>query len=183
MSVYRPVPSDPPWRIRRGGASGPASFGRRWAAVAVGEALIAAGLLLVVEGGSDVRLWPLAVGVGLLVAAPFTIAKLSGHGNWPLAAAGATTGFLLTYGLLFPVDDLLPTVAVAFGVGAGIALRWRTSRDLAVRAVAVVALGAAALAAAAADSRAAVWTTVVAALPVVALADELARRTSRSSSP
>jgi hypothetical protein len=181
VAVYRPVPSDPPWRIRRGRTTRPVSFGRRWAAVAVGEALIAAGLLLVVEAGSDVGPWPRGAGVGLLLVAPFAVAKLSGHENWPLAAVSATAGLLVAFGLLFPVDDLLPTLAVAFGVGAAIALAWRTRRDLIVRSVAVVALGAAAFAAAAADSRAVVWATIVAALPVVALADELARRALRDA--
>jgi hypothetical protein len=178
VAVYQPVPSDPPWRIRRGRAARPASFARRWAAVAVGGALIAAGLPLVVadEVASP---WPLA-GVALLLVAPFVIAKLSRHANWPLAGVGATAGFLLAFGLLFPADDVLPTLAVAFGTGAAVALAWRTRRDLGVRAVAVAALGVAAFAAATADSRALVWATVVAALPLVALADELARRTSRS---
>jgi hypothetical protein len=147
--------------------------------VAVGEALIATGLALAVAGGSDLRPLPLNVGVGLLLVAPFAIAKLSRHENWPLAAVGAVVGFLLAFGLLFPVDDLLPTLAVAFGVGAAVALAWRTPRDLRPRAATVLALGAAAFVAASADARTLVWATIAVALPVVALGDELARRISR----
>jgi hypothetical protein len=147
--------------------------------VAVGEFLIASGLALAVSGGSDLRLLPLSVGVGILLVAPFAIAKGSGHWNWPLAGVGAVVGFLLAFGLLFPVDDVLPTFAVAFGVGGAIALAWRRPRDLTLRAAAVGGLAAAAFAAAHGDARTLVWVTIVLAVPVVALADELARATSR----
>ena len=176
--MYRPVPSDPPWRIRRrAGATAPA--GRRWAAVVLGVELVVVGLALAVWAAGDERPLLVTVAVAILLAAPFAIAKLSGHRNWPLAAVGAVAGFLVAYGLLFPVDDLLPTFAVAVGVGGGIALAWRRTRDLLVRAAAVAALGAAAFAASLGDVRALVWATIVLALPVVALADELARRTAR----
>lgn len=177
--MYQPVPSEPPWQRRPRAVWRPASFGRRWFAVAVGETLVALGLWLAVAGDGDVRDGRPAIGTALLLLAPFVIARLSGHVKWPLAGVGAIVGFLLAYGLLFPVDDLLPTVAVAGGVGGAVAFAWRRRRDLVFRAVAVAALGATAFAAAAADSRALVWASIVAALPVVALADELARQTSR----
>jgi hypothetical protein len=178
VAMYRPVPSDPPWRIRRRvGAPPPA--GRRWAAVALGDELIVLGLALAVWAAGGERPLVLTVAVAILLSAPYVIAKISGHRNWPLAGVGAVAGFLVAYGLLFPVDDLLPTLTVAVGLGGAIALAWRKPMDLLFRAGAVAALGGAAFAAALVDVRALVWATIVLALPVVALADELARRTGR----
>jgi hypothetical protein len=174
--MYRPVPSDPPWRIkRRAGAPPPA--GRRWAAVALGDELIVLGLALAVWAADDERPLLLIVAVAILLSAPYVIAKVSGHRNWPLAAVGAIVGFLVAFGLLFASDDLLPTLTVATGVGGAIALAWRRPSDLLFRAAAVAALGGAAFAAALTDARALVWVTIVLALPAVAFADELARRT------
>lgn len=145
-------------------------------AVAVSVGREARGCSLVRCSWGGVEMLTLSAAVATLLVAPFVIARLSGHGNWPLAGVGAVAAFLLAFTALGVADDdLLPGLVFAVAVGGSIALRWRAAPELGARAVAVVALTAVALAATHADARWLAWVTEALALPALGLADAVSR--------